>query len=176
MNEGNPGRKKNYLQKWVGVLEKLENEISAFQSQKITQADLLTALNIKYSTAETYLTYADLYYVDPDFEALFDEYKHYDFSYNRTEIEAEISTFKGNDLWKAQVKVGGDTWVLHKYDADPFPSKPHAHNLNSNVKLHLGNGGLFNKFKNIGSIGKKDLEIIRAKFTAKGFEMPKASA
>jgi hypothetical protein len=176
MNEQNPGRKKDYLQKWVGVLERLETEISAFQNQNVTQADLLTALYIKYSAEESYNTYTDIYFFDPDYQALLKELKFYDFTYNRSEIEAEIITFKGNDLWKAQVKVGGDTWVLHKYDVDPFPSKPHAHNLNSNMKLHLGTGEIFNKFKNIGSIGKKDLEIIRNKFEARGFEMPKKSA
>ena len=35
-------------------------------------------------------------------------------------------------------------WVIHLSDADPWPSKPHAHNLESNEKLNLLTGEVFN--------------------------------
>src|SRR5260370_13521319 len=30
-------------------------------------------------------------------------------------------------LTEAEVKLDGEKWTVHKYDADPFPSNPHAH-------------------------------------------------
>jgi hypothetical protein len=32
------------------------------------------------------------------------------------------------NLYEKQIKVKGQKWELHKYDDDPFPSDPHAHN------------------------------------------------
>ncbi|PTS98419.1 hypothetical protein DBR11_14900 [Pedobacter sp. HMWF019] len=63
------------------------------------------------------------------------------------------------------VKNGGEIWRVHAYDKDPFPSIPHAHNLRTGYKLHLGNGTLYTATnKSLGSsISKKDLETIRAK-------------
>lgn len=35
----------------------------------------------------------------------------------------------------------GEKWVLHKYDKDIFPSNPHAHNYDANVKATFRNWG-----------------------------------
>ncbi len=48
-------------------------------------------------------------------------------------------------LIEKDVKVKGKTWRIHKNDADPFPSNPHAHNYDARVKLHLGTGDLYEK-------------------------------
>ena len=58
-------------------------------------------------------------------------------------------------LKKAQIKVKGDIWIIHKGDVDPFPSKPHAHNYNENIKVHLGNGELYRKKDNVGKLERK---------------------
>ena len=42
------------------------------------------------------------------------------------------------------VKVKGEIWSIHKYDKDPCPSNPHAHNIETGYKLHLGTGELYN--------------------------------
>lgn len=44
---------------------------------------------------------------------------------------------------EAQVKLRGEVWVVHKNDADPFPSNPHAHNYQQRLKMHLGTGDLY---------------------------------
>ncbi len=44
---------------------------------------------------------------------------------------------------RLKVKLGGDIWVCHRYDPDPFPSKPHAHNQQTGEKLHLGTGDTY---------------------------------
>jgi hypothetical protein len=46
-------------------------------------------------------------------------------------------------LSEAKVKLQGEIWIVHKNDADPFPSNPHAHNYQLRVKMHLGNGDLY---------------------------------
>lgn len=63
------------------------------------------------------------------------------------------------------IKVKGEIWRVHKSDKDPFPSNPHAHNLETGYKLHLGNGALYNaKNKPLGkSIDIKHLNLIRSK-------------
>lgn len=62
---------------------------------------------------------------------------------------------------RALIKVEGELWRIHLYDKDPFPSNPHAHNLETNLKLHLGSGELFQKRQRVGKIAKKDLLLIR---------------
>src|SRR5207237_6227170 len=37
-------------------------------------------------------------------------------------------------LTEAQVKLQGEIWIVHKNDADPFPSNPHAHNYRERLK------------------------------------------
>ena len=44
---------------------------------------------------------------------------------------------------RLRVKLSGDIWVCHRYDPDPFPSRPHAHNQQTGQKLHLGTGDIF---------------------------------
>ena len=41
------------------------------------------------------------------------------------------------------IKVGGDCWLLHQNDADPWPSDFHAHNGREVLDCHTGN--IFNK-------------------------------
>lgn len=75
-------------------------------------------------------------------------------------------------LYEKQIKVKGQIWELHKNDADPFPSDPHAHNYETGLKLDLSNGNLYKKKKYTDSITKKTLLLIRDKFTEAGFTMP----
>lgn len=67
-------------------------------------------------------------------------------------------------LNEQEAKSKGEIWRIHKYDADPFPSNPHAHNKETGYKLHLGTGELFdNKNKSLNkSIRKKDLIALRS--------------
>lgn len=71
-------------------------------------------------------------------------------------------------------KVKGEIWRVHKYDADPFPSNPHAHCVGGRdrfvgLKLHLGNAELFRGPETTGRfLGKKQfnrlIDAIRPKF------------
>lgn len=66
-------------------------------------------------------------------------------------------------LLEEKVKHKGEIWLIHKYDADPFPSNPHAHNHESNLKLHLGTGDLYLGKKVVGSLSKKNFGALREK-------------
>ena len=50
---------------------------------------------------------------------------------------------------------------MHKNDKDRFPSNPHAHQLEDNLKLDLSNGKLFRKRNCVKQLKKKDLLILR---------------
>lgn len=63
------------------------------------------------------------------------------------------------------IKSKGEIWVIHKYDKDPFPSNPHAHNEETGQKLDLSNGDLYdgkNKYQGT-NISKRNLLLLRSK-------------
>jgi hypothetical protein len=83
-------------------------------------------------------------------------------------VERSIIPQKGTQrrLTEVTIRSKGEIWRVHRNDADPWPSNPHAHNLESGLKLHLGTGELFLRRQSVGKrIRKKDLEIIRSKVT-----------
>ena len=79
-------------------------------------------------------------------------------------------------------KVDGEVWRVHKNDADPFPSKPHAHCVGGaerfiGLTLHLGTRQLFDKATPLNRyMGKKQfarlIELIKPKFP--GIRLPLA--
>ena len=88
----------------------------------------------------------------------------------------ELSDIEEIDLYESIIPLGcpttldeetiknkGEKWIIHKYDLDPFPCLPHAHNVKTNYKLDLRNGIFYKKKKQMGSIGKKELESFRSK-------------
>ena len=76
-------------------------------------------------------------------------------------------------LDEKRVKVKGEIWCVHKSDDDQFPSNPHAHNIQTGYKLHLGNGKLFNRNKKLmkNKVSKKHLILIRNQLDK--FKLPK---
>jgi hypothetical protein len=58
-------------------------------------------------------------------------------------------------------KSGGEIWRIRKYDADPFPSNPHAHHVQTGLKLHLGTGEPFEKSVSRGRLPCKSLRRLR---------------
>jgi hypothetical protein len=69
-------------------------------------------------------------------------------------------------LIEVTVRANGEVWRIHQNDADPRPSNPHGHNLESGLKLHLGTGELFQGTRNTGEkVRRKHLEAIRAKLS-----------
>jgi hypothetical protein len=75
--------------------------------------------------------------------------------------ESIIPSGFDDSLIKAYLKFKGDKWIVHKNDQDTFPSNPHAHNYDTNTKLHLGSGQLFRAKTVCGQIKTKDLISLR---------------
>lgn len=69
------------------------------------------------------------------------------------------------NLEEERIKSKGEIWVIHKNDRDPFPSSPHAHNYESGLKLHLGNGDLYRSRNVVTRLSKKSLMQLRKKVT-----------
>lgn len=82
-----------------------------------------------------------------------------------------LGTFRKID--EVLVRRDGCVWIVHKTDVDPFPSSPHAHNPESGLKMHLGNGSLYFGSRDTGkSVDRKHLLFIRAELERKGVILP----
>lgn len=97
---------------------------------------------------------------------------NYDFKKNVSEVLGQIELKKSilpdeipRLLTEQTIKAKGEVWVIHKNDADPFPSSPHAHNYDSGISLHLGTGEFFSKRTLKGILNCKNLRLIRKKIT-----------
>jgi hypothetical protein len=87
----------------------------------------------------------------------------------------------GRVLRQKDYKADGQIWQVHKGDADPFPSRPHAHCVGGKHryigwKLHLGTRALFNgpKFTNLYMHKKpfsKLIQLIQPKFPSIKFPL-----
>jgi hypothetical protein len=78
-------------------------------------------------------------------------------------------------LREAEVELNGKKWTIHKYDADPFPSNPHAHNYALNLKLHLGNGLLYfgkERKSSCGQMARKELLTLRSLVQQRNIALP----
>tara|TARA_R110002072_G_scaffold17119_11_gene65613 strand:- start:3884 stop:4249 length:366 start_codon:yes stop_codon:yes gene_type:complete len=88
----------------------------------------------------------------------------------------------GRYLLEEDFAVSGEIWRVHKSDADPFPSTPHAHCIGGAKRivgctLHLGTAELFRGSKGLGKyLHKKQfnrlIDLIRPKFPSVTLPIP----
>jgi hypothetical protein len=77
---------------------------------------------------------------------------------------------------KSQLSAMDASGAITKNDGDPFPSNPHAQNIESGLKLDLSTGELYFKRQSTGkSISRKDLAFIRTKAAEKDVTLPVVS-
>lgn len=67
----------------------------------------------------------------------------------------QVQLLDGRFICEADYRVSGEIWQVHKNDADPYPSKPHAHCVGGakrfvGLTLHLGTAELFDKRRALG--------------------------
>lgn len=79
----------------------------------------------------------------------------------RLELSPAVAVDDGLPELPARLKSGGQVWTIHKNDADPWPSDPHAHLEGSPYKLDLSTGVLYLKRERYTTISIKDLARIR---------------
>ena len=106
----------------------------------------------------------------PDDEVLSETDKYIDICLGN----AQWQTADGRFIMEEDFNVAGEVWRVHKYDADPLPSNPHAHCVGGasryiGRKLHLGTRELYDGPKPLGRyLGRKQferlIELIRPKF------------
>lgn len=67
----------------------------------------------------------------------------------------EMVLANGYAIVEEDYRVKGEVWRVHKGDADPYPSKPHAHCVGGTrrfigLTLHLGTAELYDGRKPLG--------------------------
>jgi hypothetical protein len=111
---------------------------------------------------------ADLLDDEHSAEAIVEQLLSYDFKKLHPNLMGEV--FLDHSILPEQVtqrlvevtvKAHGQVWRIYQNDADPFPSNPHAHNVQSGLKLNLTNGELFlRRKKQPKKVSAKDLRFI----------------
>jgi hypothetical protein len=87
--------------------------------------------------------------------------------------ESPIPSRCRRNINEVTVKRDGCIWRIYQNDDDPFPSNPHAHNIESGLKLDLSNGRLFFKRNYTGkSISRKNLLYIRIELEKREITLP----
>jgi hypothetical protein len=149
------------------ILIQLAEKISAERSETITLNDVGHALFMLLGDRQQWEWIFDVTDNGVSDQEAYEVLKSFDFSQVKTTVETQVDLLEGMMLYQTKVKIkaGGTLWYIHRYDADPFPSSPHAHNIEHNIKLDLSNGNCFRNRRWIKTISRKDLLSIREKAT-----------
>lgn len=131
----------------------------------ISSTDIEDALYILLSDKEKCEWRGDLFQTKIKFEDAIQLLSGFKFGTLKNLIQTDQKIVSDNLIFNRKVKIksGGLIWIIHRYDLDPFPSNPHAHNLESNLKLDLSNGRCFKIREHVDTIARKDLLDIRSK-------------
>lgn len=147
------------------LFQRVANWASLQFKINISKKNILEALVLILSEREQ-LTYAiEIWDINYSFEELVRLIEPFDFSILNCTIESSNFENLSSHMMqkKVRIKNGGMIWVIHANDADPFPSKPHAHNIENCIKLDLSNGCCYKKSRIFSTITKKELIEIRNK-------------
>lgn len=167
----------NILNK-IENLDKILNDLSEYyskiKSKSITRSDIFDAIYLCLADKLDWENQLDFWYLDINYEEAKNTLENFNFKILFCKIESNKEIINQDLLMntKTQIKSNGLIWVIHKYDADPFPSRPHAHELLNGIKLDLSNGKCYRKTKLVDTIKKKELIIIRNQ-ASKNFDLPK---
>lgn len=151
--------------RWSEYIQKLSVRFSELCKTSISVDDIFNALYLLL--ADEYEIESPLYLTDMDIPLgiLFNKLIDFDFSILLFPIETEKNVLPENLViqYKVKVKANGLIWIIHRYDKDPFPSAPHAHNIENNIKLDLSNGKCYRVKKHIYTLSERELITIRDK-------------
>ena len=144
---------------------------SIYSDIQIDEKQVFHALFILLSDKYDLDWIGDLWDIDITYADAKDLLSKFDFRTidNLIETDKEIIPKDFLIQFKVRIKSKGLIWIIHKNDNDPFPSNPHAHEIDNNIKLDLSNGKCYKKRQLMYTIKKQDLLIIRDK-AAKTFE------
>lgn len=153
------------IEKWDAILSRLVNHFQSKHLVEITDREILDALFLILEKENNLEWITDVWDIKIEFEEALALLENFDFDCLRNKVETPMGIIPKELLvqFKIRIKSKGQIWVIHKYDADPFPSNPHAHDLINNIKLDLSNGKCYRIKEHIYTIKRKDLLLIRKK-------------
>ncbi len=163
----------NKIENLDNILNELSKYFSNIKSILITREDIFDSLYICLEQKFEWENQLDFWDLDINHEEAKNVLNNFDFNTLFFKVESERNIIN-QDLvirTKTQIKSKGLIWIIHKYDVDPFPSSPHAHELQNGIKLDLSNGKCYRKTKHVDTIKKKDLIKIRDQ-ASKNFALP----
>jgi hypothetical protein len=168
-------RKQSNLEYWQKANVDLVTDLNKV-GKKVTKDQVWAAIQI-YCSEEfpDEIEFAtDIFFLYVDYLILLEYLSNYDFDLNKIEFDTTTADIHYSLIYmvKAEVKHKGLIWVVHKNDADPFPSNPHAHEITNRFKMHLGNGKLYLKRIRVGKLKKSEFLSVREKLIAKGVGLP----
>lgn len=153
----------NKIENLDRILNDLSIHFSEFKSKTITREDIFDAIYLSLKYKFDWEHPLDFWDLDMNYEDAKNTLTDFDFKTVLCRVESDKDIIPKDLLMqtKVQIKSKNLIWVIHKYDADPFPSNPHAHELGSGLKLDLSNGKCYRKKLQVHTIKKKDLIKIR---------------
>ncbi len=155
------------------ILNDLSNYYSELGSMTISRGDIFDSLYLMLKDKFEWEHPLDFWDLDITYNEAKNVLSEFNFKAVLFKIETERDIIPSELLiqYKVHIKSKGLIWIIHKYDADPFPSNPHAHEMGSDIKMDLKNGKCYRKKQLVSIIKKKDLIIIREK-AEKNFNLP----
>ena len=149
--------------KFDGILESLRCHYNLINLNKIDRHTIFDALFILQEDKYNLEHPGDLWAIEIEYDEALKLLENFDFNVILNSIETQENIIPKEFLleFKVKVKSKGLVWIIHKYDSDPFPSNPHAHQLDNNIKLDLSNGKCYKGKRYFYTIKTKELLEIR---------------
>ena len=153
------------IEKWYEIQELLAYYFSQKYGYNISRESIYDALFMVFADENNLEWQGDLWDLNISYDKALYSLSNFDFPSLKKELFIEEGIIPNGILmkYKARIKSKGTIWVIHKYDKDPFPSNPHAHQLDNNIKLDLSNGNCYKIRELIYTVKKSDLLAIRSK-------------
>jgi len=153
------------IESYSNLFDDLAGYYSKFYRRNITRKNIIEATFLLYADQKQLEWAGDIWDIELNEDELRNILNDFDFNILSKEVETDdiFSPSTTLILRKVLIKSKGLIWVIHKNDKDPFPSNPHAHCVDRNLKLDLSNGNCYRNRKYITRIHSKDLVLIREK-------------
>ncbi|RXK58955.1 hypothetical protein ESA94_16355 [Lacibacter luteus] len=153
------------IEQLISILEASAEYYSQKNKEKVTITDIEDALYMRLSDKYNFEWRGDLWDIEISITDIIEILNDFDFSILTRSIETNKDLLPDEFLlrYKVKIKSNGLIWIIHRYDKDPFPSNPHAHQLENNIKLDLSTGKCYKVRSYIYTISKKNLIDIRLK-------------
>lgn len=151
------------MEEALEIIEKLAKRLSRERNLDIRSEDVLGALFMLWENEKNLEWIPDVVDLELDADGTYTVLMDFNFAGFKNDIVTEYELIEDIRLYeiKVLIKSSGVVWKIHLNDPDPFPSDPHAHQLDNNIKLDLGNGECFRKRKYLKTIPRKELLKIR---------------